>query len=213
MELLQPPLLEAEEIRLDSDTTHFTYADTRVGAIAEALSGSPPERGPGEHANDNLGTLSRTLESLTLSGIAADQAEASYTQRRTTRRLTQLAHPFFVSLPFDEAERQWLVEAYQHSVEVYVENFEALGPFPPTPEEEATLESPIELLLHQSGTVVSAGLPKQVSGRDLAARWARWRNGEGEFADCNGPAVAESHLRSIARFIQNNKHTEAIASD
>jgi hypothetical protein len=80
-----------------------------------------------------------------------------------------------VALPFDEAERRWLYDAYA----------EAWGP------------NSISVIRRKEGAIVSGGLHRVIYGRDLMRRWWAWRRETDEFRGQGTVDLAREALREI----------------
>jgi hypothetical protein len=91
-------------------------------------------------------------------------------------------HTFHTALPFSEAERVWLLRAYQQ------EPIQSLGDVP-------------KMLGHREEKIVSAGVRRVVSGRDLMGRWRAWRSESGEFREVDTLHVAREALRCMIQIV------------
>jgi hypothetical protein len=192
------------------DTEHLR--DTGKFFIEAALQLESPtsvayDRTSLEEQGGDLGTFEGAISGLR---VMTFEQEPDQTANRYTRGwLEKLDHAYRASLPFDLAEQRWLLETHTHALDVHdeattqaraaqtlmqrlLERFRAPQPL-------ATIEaSSIEHVIRQSGTVISAGLPREVSGQELLARWSRWRAGEDPYA--GGVARTLARMRDIAAF-------------
>jgi hypothetical protein len=88
-------------------------------------------------------------------------------------RFKELCHEFHTALPYDEAERTWLLQCMKEA------------------------DAELELLSQFEGQIVSAGLRKAVHGRDLIRRWVAWHRETDEYAGQNTLGVARSALAGL----------------
>jgi hypothetical protein len=86
------------------------------------------------------------------------------------------------ALPFDEAERGWLVTAWRQ-------------------EGSTTVEDLPGAIASQEAQIVSAGVERTVSGRDLMRRWMAWRRGEDEFQGQAGLNQAREALQRVEEML------------
>ena len=84
-------------------------------------------------------------------------------------------HTYYTSLPFSEAERHWFFDSYERLYGVGL----------------------LDKLRQQEETIVSDGLPRAVSGRDLLRRWSSWRRQTDEFRGQNTVDIAREALREL----------------
>jgi hypothetical protein len=103
----------------------------------------------------------------------------SHVSRDQRLTLNRLLHTYHGSLPFSEAEREWLHEIYD------------------------TLDSSDRpgIIRQRAGEVVSSGLHCVVSGDDLMRRWWSWRRGADEFSDQATVRVAREALQQIVEAV------------
>jgi hypothetical protein len=102
--------------------------------------------------------------------------------------LNDILTRFHVALPFDEAEREWLLTAYD----------EAWGP------------NSISIIRTREATLVSNGLQRVVQGRDLARRWWSWRREANEFSGQGSLSLARDALYDlIQRYSPDQKLPES----
>jgi hypothetical protein len=89
--------------------------------------------------------------------------------------MNELLFQYHAALPFDEAEREWLHEAYA----------------------EAWGSDSIGIIRRQEAGVVSGGLHRVIYGRDLMRRWWAWRRGTDQFAGQGTVDLAREALRAL----------------
>jgi hypothetical protein len=82
---------------------------------------------------------------------------------------------YHTALPFDEAEREWLWQAYDA----------AWGP------------NSISIIRRREARVMSAGLRRVILGRDLMRRWWAWRRETDEYAGQGSLDAARESLREL----------------
>jgi len=103
----------------------------------------------------------------------ADPAHAALEAgSKSAYRLAELLDKYRVALPFSEAERHWLLAAYD----------QAWGP-----ESIATIRA-------QTAEVVSAGVRARIVGAQLIRRWASWRRQADEYQDRGTVNIAQGAL-------------------
>lgn len=138
-------------------------------------------------ASDELGAMSRTdcwdleymleLEHLIPLIDVPVELEGDVRQR---------AHDAFgalhTALPFSEAERGWLVSVWRQ---------ERL---------QAVEDLPVVMSNHEA-QIISAGVQRAVSGRDLMRRWTAWRRGRDEFDGYDGFTQAREALQSVEEML------------
>jgi len=93
------------------------------------------------------------------------------------QRAHDALNAFHTALPFSEAERDWLVRLYRHRS--------------PTGED---LPAMIDTCNDQ---IVSAGIKREVVGRDLMRRWIVWRREDAEFAGEHSVDEARGALQGV----------------
>lgn len=106
----------------------------------------------------------------------AAQAEVELDDNEVVR-LNEMLVRFHTALPFAEAEREWLFEAYD----------EAWGP------------RSIDTIRRREATLVSGGLQRVVQGRDLMRRWWSWRRETDEFSGQGSLSLAREALSDLIK--------------
>lgn len=86
------------------------------------------------------------------------------------------------ALPFDEAERRWIAATYEQLW-------------------DGSRKETTDALRAQEGVVLSAGVQRQVSGRELTDQWWLWRRQAGPFENQGSLPIAEQTLRSLGRVL------------
>lgn len=104
-------------------------------------------------------------------------------QSSGARTFDALVHTFHTALPFSEAERGWLLR-------VHMEEPRA-----------ASLADIPKILSQREERVVSEGLHRTISGRDLMRRWLSWRRESNEFSGTISKHVAREALRGMIEMI------------
>jgi hypothetical protein len=92
-----------------------------------------------------------------------------------------------MSLPFDEAERNWLLSG----VYEFVDNWQI----------SLDTKRPAQQVGRQTDKLLSAGQYQEVRGRDLLDRWWSWRRETGEYADGAGLNQARESLKGLIELI------------
>ncbi len=133
-------------------------------------------------ALDDLQQLEEWVFTLYEPLVALDEEKGT-----AVERFEPLWHNFRVALPFSEAERHWFLnldtdlEAKDTEVEM------------------------AEKLSSQEATIVSAGMHKIITGRDLVRRWLAWRRGTDEFKGQGTLDIARETLQDLHRLVTPDK--------
>jgi len=95
--------------------------------------------------------------------------------KKNAAQVDDLLFRYRVALPYDEAERHWLYDAYGA----------AWGP------------DSIQIIRNQEARVMSSGLQRVLLGRDLVRRWWAWRRETDEYSGQGSAAAARETLRKM----------------
>ncbi len=106
-----------------------------------------------------------TTRALADPAITEDQVE----------HLTEMLFTYNAALPYDEAERHWLFNAY----------------------DEAWGLGSIGIIRRQEARIVSGGLRRVVYGRELMQRWWSWRRDTDQFTGQGTVDLAREALRGL----------------
>jgi hypothetical protein len=112
--------------------------------------------------------------------VQAKPPEASV---EDVEHLNDLLFQYHVALPFDEAERHWLYDAY----------------------DEAWGLGSIGIIRRQEASIVSGGLHRVVYGRDLMRRWWAWRRETDEFRGQGTVDLAREALRELIETVSPDR--------
>jgi hypothetical protein len=93
-----------------------------------------------------------------------------------------LWHKFHTALPYNEAERAWVREAFR-------------DPMVTTPEDMP------RQIGYREERILMSGLRQVVSGRDLMRRWIAWRRETDEFKDQGTLDVARGALQGLVELL------------
>jgi hypothetical protein len=151
-----------------------------AGELLGALEGEvPPHQADDDmvldrHDRNNLNMWTEIVTDLPMIDVPA----ARHAEKTALHSWVTIFH---TSMPFTEAERDWLTNVAMKDTDVAKEV--------PT------------VIAHKTDEIMSAGVLQPVNGRELMRRWAAWRRGTDEFVGQGSLEMACVALRGLRHLL------------